>query len=210
MQPLRIDADGTCVFTTDQVDDYGDPCLYGFEKFVVIESRNLNTTLDYNFSVSRDWRPIHRYNRLARFKFTLLNLIGERTNIPQHVLILVKTFLNSQSKNIWNETRKILKHYKQQKYYNQIPAILTQIGFKRLFQQLTASKIYDIENDFKALVQRFNEIKKIHKRVYFPNLRFIVFKLLELHSIFPQYEIPFIRTKRKSKVLLDLWNKMIQ
>ena len=209
MHPIRIEPNGTFVFTTDQVDDYGDPSLYGYTDFIVIQSRNLNTSLDYNFSISRDWRRIHRYNRQARFRFTLLNILGERTNIPDQVLSLVKTFLKPNSKSLWNDTRKILKHYNQQKYYNQISAILTQIGFKRLFPQITASKINDLENDFKALVQRFNNIKKNHKRIYFPNIRFIVLKLLELHSIFPQYEIPFIRTKRKKKVLLDLWNKML-
>lgn len=203
MHPIRYDGD-TAIFTTDQVDDYGEPFLFGFENYLVVESREVNLSMDYNFEQSRFWKRVHRYNRVARFKFTLLNLLGERTNIPMQVLAVVKTYLR-KSTNPWNDTRKILKHFKFRKYYDQIPAILKQIGYERFFPEITKSKIDAIINDFKTLVCRYEQVKQMFKRNYFPNLRYIALKLLKLHSIKSMYTIPFIRTKRKNKILESIW-----
>lgn len=207
MHPLRFDGD-VPIFTTEQVEDYGEPFLYGYENYLVVESRGLNLSMDYNFEQSRYWKPIHRYNRVARFRFTLLNLLGERTNIPIQVLGVVKTYLQN-SKNLWNDTRKILKHFKFRKYYDQIPAILRQIGYERFFPQITKTQIENIVNDFKTLVYRYDQIKESFHRNYFPNLRYIALKLLKLHSIESQFIIPFIRTKRKNKILESIWDRLI-
>lgn len=208
MLPSRIDPDGTNVFTSDQVDDYGDPCLYGYTKYIVIESRNLHYVTDYHFEQERLWVPVHRYDRVARFKHTLLTLLGEKNNIPTQVLAVVKTFLKDD-KDIWNDTRRILKHYKFSKFYNQIPSILRLIGYPRCFPQITANKLEDILNDFKIFVSKYDQLKQKFKRNYFPNLRYIALKLLELHSIKSIYNIPFIRTKRKNKVLNMIWDTVI-
>jgi Poxvirus Late Transcription Factor VLTF3 like len=207
MHPIRME-DDVAVFSTDQVADYGEPCLYGYEKYIVVESRGLNLTMDYSFEQSRVWKAVHRYDRVARFKYTLLNLLGERTNIPRQVLAIVKTYLH-KSTNPWNDTRKILKHYKFRKYYDQIPSILRQIGYDRFFPLIHKSKIEAIVNDFKTLVYRYDQIKQSFKRIYFPNLRYIALKLLKFHSIESQYKIPFIRTKRKNKILESIWNSLI-
>jgi hypothetical protein len=204
MHPIRMEGE-VAVFTTEQINNYGLPHLYGYENYIVVESRGLNLAIDYPFELSRQWKSIHRYDRVARFKFTLLNLLGERTNIPVQVLNLVKAYLQN-SKNLWNDTRRILKHYKLRKYYNQIPAILLQVGYERVFPMIHKSKIDAIINDFKMLVCRYDQIKHTLNRNYFPNLRYIALKLLEYHSIQPFLKIPFIRTKRKCKILETIWD----
>jgi hypothetical protein len=210
MKPIRIDLDDVPIFSSDDVYDYGLPELYGYETYRVEESRSLNLSTDFKFLQSRDWYTIHRYNRDARFKTTLLTLLGERSNIPAHVISMVKSFLKPDSKTIWNDTRAILKHFKQQKYYDHIPAIIKSILKIRLFKPLTGDEIESILFDFKAFVTRFNKSKHLYNRKYFPNIRFIVFKLLELHSIHPSYPIPFVRTVRKNKLLNTLWNSLLK
>ena len=46
-------------------------------------------------------------------------------------------------------------------------------------------------------------------RVYFPSLRFIAFKLLQLHGIEFKYKIPFVRTPRKLKAMEQIWDLLI-
>jgi len=209
MNPFKIDPDGVPVFSSRDVDDYGSPEYFGYEIYRVVESRDLNIGFDYKFENERQWKEIHRYNREARFKVTLLNLLGERGNIPEHVLTLVKQFLKPESTCLWNDIRKILKHYKLRKYYDQIPLILTKLGYKRMFPQLTSEQLLSISQDFNALVSRYERIKHLYNRKYFPNIRFITLKLLELHSIFPQYFVPQVRTFRKNKILSQLWDDLI-
>lgn len=209
MNPIRYDPDGVPLFSSTDVYDYGLPETWGFETYRVIESRDVVFGSDYKLNQSRDWTKIHRYNREARFRTTLLNLLGERTNIPNHVVLMVKCYLKQESKNLWNDTRSILKHFKMRKYYDSIPAIIKTVMNKRLFEPLTFDAIEAIINDFKALVQKYEKIKHDFKRKYFPNIRFIVLKLLELHSVKPLYKIPFVRTTRKNKLLSKLWDSLL-
>ena len=209
MKPIRIDQDGVFVFSSADIDDYGMPELYGYQVYRVVESREVCLATDYKFEVARDWQRIHRYNREARFKTTLLNILGERTNIPQMVLSMVRCYLKPDSKTLWNDTRAILKHYKMRKYYDSIPAIIKSILNIRLFPSLTGDQLNAIYDDFKALVSRYDNQKHQFNRKYFPNIRFIVLKLLDFHSIHPTYPVPFIRTVRKDKLLNSLWDSLL-
>jgi hypothetical protein len=206
MKPFRIDPDGIPLFTNLQIDDYGMPELWGYYKYHVIESREGVFVSDYKMEQERYIQKTHRYSREARFKVCLLNLLGERGRIPEMVITMVKTSLNPGSNDKWNDTRRILKHYKQRRYYDNIPLILRMLKYERLFKPITSEKFEELINDYKCLSTRFESIKT--GRRYFPNIRYVVFKLLELHDINPNYPIPFARTSRKLKSLNELWSNL--
>lgn len=207
MKPFRVDFDGVPLFTNLQIDDYGMPEFWGYEVYRVIESRESIFVSDYKMEQERYLQKKHRYNREARFKVCLLNLLGERGKIPEMVLSMVRSSLKPESLDKWNDTRRILKHYKQRKYYDNIPTILRLLKYERLFQPINSEKLQEIMNDYRFLSQRFETIKKTR---YFPNIRFMVFKLLEHHQIKPNYPIPFARTHRKLKSLNQIWNDLTQ
>jgi len=207
MKPVRIDDDGVPVFTNVQVDDYGFPEHWGYEKYRIMESREGNFVSDYKMEQERYIQKTHRYSREARFKVCLLNLLGERGKIPDMVLTMVKSALNPLSTDKWNDTRRILKHYKQRRYYDNIPIILRMLKYERLFKPITSEKFEELINDYRCLSTRFESIKT--GRRYFPNIRFVVFKLLELHGINPNYPIPFARTNRKLKSLHQVWESLL-
>ncbi len=208
MKPLRYE-DDVAVFSSIDIDDYGMPELYGFTNYIVVESREANLVTDYKMEHTYDLIPIHRYSRLARFKTTLLRLVGEKTNIPDHIIKACRIYLKPDSKDLWNDTRKILKCFKWSKYYDYIPAILCKLNLCRMLK-ISANKIEEIINDFKLLVQKFNQTKHLYKRRYFPNIRFIVLKLLEYHGCLHDYPIPFARTERKLISLTNLWEDLIK
>jgi hypothetical protein len=209
MKPVRYDND-IPVFSTRDIDDYGFPEIYGYTKYLVIESRELNAVTEYKMEHEYDLRPIHRYSRLARFKSTLFQLLGERGHIPPIAFNAVKTYLKPDSKNKWEDARKLLKHFNQRKCYDRIPIILSKLGYGRSFPSLTSDQIIYIINDFCALSDTFERTKHKYSRRYFPNIRYIVLKLLELHGITSNYPLPFVRTDRKRLSLDTLWDQLVK
>ncbi len=197
------------MFTNIQIDDYGLPEHWGYEEYRVVESREAVFVTDYKLEQERYFQKIHRYSRLARFKVCLYNILGERGKIPKHVMSMVKTYLKPNSMDKWNDTRRLLKHFKQRKYYDQIPIILRSLSYGRSFPALTSEQFEGIITDFNCLSDRFDRIKDKHDRKYFPNIRFIVLKLLELHGVKPNYPVPLVRTSRKMKSLQSLWESLL-
>jgi len=207
MKPIRYEKD-VPVFTTRDIDDYGFPELYGYSNYQVIESRDLVLVTDFKMEQELDFRPIHRYSRLARFKKTLLNILGENGRVPDQVLTVVKTFIDPLSTDKWNDVRRILKHYKQRRYYDNIPFIVKNIQMGACFPQLNSEQIQQIIRDFQTLSDHYERVKHTFKRRYFPNIRFVTLKLLELHGIKPVYNVPLVRTTRKRKALSTLWTQL--
>ena len=209
MNPFKTDPDGVPVFSTNDIDDYGVPELYGFETYRVVDSRDKDFVSDFDMEHQYDLRPIHRYDRIARFKTTLLCIIGERGRVPDHVIAMVKTYIKPDCDDPWNSCRRILKHYKQRLYYDRIPFILVALGYGKGFEISNGWQIEEIINKFKLLSDKFDRTKHLYKRRYFPNMRFIVLKLLESEGVSSQYDVPVTRTRRKNVSLTKLWNDLV-
>ena len=209
MQPFKIDSDGVPCFTTNDIDDYGFPELYGYETYRVIDSRDKPMVTDFKMEHQYDLRPIHRYDRIARFKSTLFNIIGERGTVPDHIITMVSQYIGTTA-DPWNDCRRILKHYKQRIYYNRIPYIINRLKLGSGYKVIGSTVIDEMINKFKSISDKFERTKLELKRRYFPNIRFIVLKLLEHFNIATDYLVPLVRTARKNKSLNLLWNELIK
>lgn len=206
MQPIRYE-NTTAVFTRDQVDNFGMPCHHGYDDYIVLDRREADMVIDWKMEIERFFTPIHRYNRMARFKSTLLNILGEKGNVPEQIVQIVKHYWTDTS-DPWNTVRRILKSMKQQRYYVSISYILRRVGYPRPVPTLTSSEIEGILNDYKTVNDRFQRYKKHYNRSYFPNMRFIVLKILEIRGYTPIYKIPLARTQRKLHALQKLWDDL--
>jgi hypothetical protein len=206
MNPIRYE-DGTAVFTKSQVDNYGMPYYFGYDDYIVLDNGEPEYLLDWKAMAERDYRPIHRYSRIARFKTVLLNILGDRSNVPDQIITIVKTYLG-QSNDPWNDTRRILKSMKQQRYYNSISTILQRAGYARNLPRLSSKEIEGIMNDYMLVNDRFQKHKHNYNRKYFPNMKFVVLKILAIRGYKPKYKIPLARTERKLMALEQLWNDL--
>lgn len=203
MLPFHYREDGTPVFTQDQLHDYGLPSDYGFKYYDVIESPQFVSEFNPH---ARCWgRPIHRYNRRSRFYNTLLQLLGDRGTVPEHVLTLVKAYLKPDE-DPWNGTRRILKHFKFRIYYNRIPYIVKQLKNQNSTQKIKSDQYYNIMEEFGTFCFWFETHKRELNRKYFPNMRFLALKLALKHGIQFNYTIPLTRTSRKEKELEHIWD----
>ena len=163
------------------------PEMYGYKEEVEAKSK---------------CRPIHRYNRLERFKHTLDQLLGCKGNVGDDIMKL----MDGVDVN-WESIRQVLKQYKKPKLYNQIPLIIRKLGKGNCieFENFHESYIC-ILKEFNRIHYKFNSRDYERKR-YFPNLRFVALKLIEKYGGKFLIDIPFIRTKRKFKILEKIINE---
>lgn len=86
-QPHHRLPDGTAVFTTDQIDWWGQPEEWGFPTNYIVIDGQPDYASDWTYEQSLDTqRRIHRYSRSERFRFILNQLIGQGPSVPANVL----------------------------------------------------------------------------------------------------------------------------
>src|SRR6478735_2234845 len=133
MKPCKIEDDGTPVFTTLQIENFGLPDYYGYHVYLVIEQRDSQIfCTDFQMEQELEIKKIHRYDRYERFK---------------NILDQIKIFS-------W----------------------------------------------------KFDQQKESLNRKYFPNMRYVALKLIQLNNVQLNYQAPFTRTKRIGQELDIIWN----
>ncbi len=124
---------------------------------------------------------VHRYSRIDRFKFTVLQLLGFNGAVPKKVIETVQLeigkYVKSNSK-IWNTIRKILKENGYRKYYNRIPKIISIVaGFQ--IEGVSKANMDSLFKKFQKMSFDFNnELRQKWNRSYFPNLRYIALRMI--------------------------------
>ena len=213
VQPIRME-NGIPFYTSQQVNLFGLPHHWGVQQYQIIElyDDGRPPVTDYDMEQERrgSLRPIHHYNRVERFESILYQLIGCRGIIPPSVIkIIQESQIDRHPDRIWDSVRNILKKHKLSVYYNRIPIILDQLGFDRKIKWGDRNAlVLELVNEFKKISAKFEELKPLLERTYFPNLRYVAFKLLKEYGAEFQYRIPFLRTPRKEKVMDDLWEML--
>lgn len=202
--------DNVPVFSSNMVELYGEPDLYGYQDYYVIETSESSKPFqyDYNDSAVTNSRPIHRYKRIERFTFTLGYLVGLKGSIPDKVIFACSK-VNKNPETIWYDIKKILKQNHWNIYYNRISLIINHLGLK-VTNNMSNTIFYEIINEFKYLNTKFEQGKKKKwNRRYFLNLKFVALKLLQQYNVTFNISIPLIKTKRKLVVLNELWNDIL-
>ncbi len=206
MQPCSFEQDGTPVFSTSQIEDFGLPDYYGYHVYLIIQDRASQIfTTDYQLETEYDLKKIHRYDRFERFKNTLLQLMGERGKVPVKILEYIDNQLPDYKTDLWNRIREILKKMGKRMYYNRIPTIIRYCTKQRICI-FTYDQYISILEDFKKFSFQFDQQRESLGRTYFPNIRYIALKLLQLYGIELFYQAPFTRTKRIGQELDIIWN----
>jgi hypothetical protein len=209
-QPVRVEF-GIPFYTSQQISIFGLPHLFGVDQYQIIELQEDShpPVTDYDMEQERrgSLRPIHHYSRVERFEQILYQLVGCRGVVPRVIVLHIQSVgFDQHPDRVWDSVRAILKKNNWSQYYNRIPIILDQLGFERKidFGDNNAF-VLNLVNEFRKISCRFEELKPQLVRSYFPNLRYVAFKLLQEHGAVFQYKIPFLRTPRKEKMMDELW-----
>lgn len=204
MNPIKYEG-STAVFTSEQIELFGHPNLYGYYDILVLEVGK-QYVMDYKlFHSQYEIKKIHHYNQDARFYTLCKHLLGGGKISKWKLQDIIYHVQKHKCKN-WYDTKKVLKKLGLRIYYNRIPYIL----YKAQKIQITSSKSHyrldEIMKHYEKIKQNFLYLKNFFKRSYFPNMRYIALKLFKMYQIPLAYEIPFALTKQKYQELEDIWN----
>jgi len=201
MKPYKIE-NGIPYFYTSQIDDYGFPEYFGYERYLVVNDNECRFVTDWKMEQERRQRPIHRYNRVARFTFVLAQLLGLKGSIPFDEMKKIRELTTDCS---WTSIHKILKELKLRHLYNRIPQILKNLNAPPAIDfECTNGSFREMINDFRILQNEWTKQK--NNRKYFPSLRFIALKMLEERGAIIADDIQFMKTKKKQANLENLWD----
>ena len=107
---------------------------------------------------------------------------------------------------IWDIIRKYIRKKKYSTYYNRIPSILSMFGIRGPI--LNNDTFQKIIIDFNDISDAFDSFKHLLDITYFPDIRYIILRLLDKHNVKIPYKIPFINTKRKILQLDNTYKKL--
>lgn len=194
------------VFESNQVDIWGLPHLYGYQDYIVVESRCYEGQFVTDFKQEQEMfgnaRPIHRYCRYERFRGIVKELLGMKP-VPDQVIDACYE-LNPWEENLWNKIRAILKKNGWRRFYNRIPWIINELGLN-IYVDVNINELFDyMMKKFLIMQEKF---KLYYEEKYFPNLRFIALKLI-LEKVDVLIDLPLLQTKRKILSLEIIWNKI--
>lgn len=195
MKAIRFE-NNVPVYLKSTIDIYGFPDYYGITDYLVVADTESPMVSDYQFEQDRRTRPIHRYCRVERFTYTLSQILGLRCVVPDRVMYIVDQCFT------FDDIRKVLKKNGFQKYYNSIPSIMIKLGLPPPIKIAMTNELFHL------MVDEFKKIQALYDatlftRKYFPSLRYIAVKILLMNGA--EVDIVPIRTKRKLKVLEELW-----
>ncbi len=208
-----MDPWGVPVFRKQDVDLFGLPSYYGYEDYIVV------STYEDECPFVLDWvgeqerrgvlRPVHRYSRVERFISVVYQLLGERGDVPDIVLDVVRHWgFDLDPALAWNSVRFVLKQYSWARYYNRIPSILARLGYRP--EKFQYWRVENVIERFRCMSFKFDSIKgTLPSRSYFPNLRYVALRMLEEEGVVFRYDIPKIRTKKKIKVMETVYELIV-
>ena len=127
-----------------------------------------------------------------------------RGKVKQEIVEECELF-DFDEKDIWEVIRGYLKKMGLKRYYNRIPSIIWRMGYDVL-DGYSWTKYLSILDDFEKMHKKFVKGAGL---VYFPNLRFICFKLMEKYGIRYRFYVPMIRTFRKRARLDELCEELL-
>lgn len=132
-------------------------------------------------------------------------LIGMRGKVSQDVVDECEWLLDFDGGNVWDVVRGYLKQNGLRCYYNRIPQIIFRLGYKVL-EGYSVEKYWCMLEDFEKMHLKFDAMEKEDGVVYFPNLRYICFRLMEKYGVRYTFKVPMVRTMRKKPRLDTLWD----
>jgi len=210
-KPIRMEGD-LAVFSSGQLDLYGDPDLDLYPQYIVIEGSPIYMQ-SYAEVSQAVLKKVHHYDRQARFKSALKHVLGQ-SNIKskdiEPIIAIVSAYVRKDDPDRYENTLKILKHYKAPHLYKHVPAILHMAGKDKLYDQpQNMSAIFEaVLTDFINFQHKFYESAEMRSgRVYFPHMKYLAIRFLEKRGV--HLNIPKLKTKRKIKAYDELFNKLV-
>lgn len=209
--PIRFEGD-LPVFTTEQLECFGDPDEKEYPRFMVVEGPPIYQTGFVEIQQSY-LKKIHHYDRRGRFRLQLQKILGCSSISKKRlgpILTLVEMYVPNDDPNRYERVLQILNGYNGKKFIPYIPTILRMAGKVPLLNVECPSEMLELlMDDFKYFEINFFQAQDIRKeRKYMLNMKYLAYKLLQRRGV--EITFPLLRTKRRIKVLDDIFDQVIK
>lgn len=215
------------VFTSSQV-AWCDPDHYGFHRYEVVEDDEAAHPLALSYADERYYaanhRPVHRYSRPYRLRWTLCHVIGHLGKFPGILEGWLRDRLETSgrpevigTRNAYEWVRTQLRSPAArsrfgrgwpQRMYRSIPLIVRELGGPRW--TVTPDQFAAVVEDALQLHRTFDALRRADKlgRQRFPKMQYVLLRLLDRHGVAPPYRVLWARTCIKRRQLGRLLHRL--
>lgn len=197
------------VFTSSQL-EWAQPEVFGFDRYQVIEDNVAAHPLVLSYDDEQYYwgnhRPIHRYSRPYRLRWTLGHILGWSGKLEKEVEERLRQRLTQTPDVIFGRkafewVRAQLKKDRLTQLYMSIPYIVHRLGGPRWRVSFDVyEKVY---GDALKLHHTFQQLfhQKLIRRQRFPKMQYVLLRLLDAHGVVPPYRVLWARTVIKRRQL---------
>lgn len=207
---LYTDDHGIPTFSRSQI-DLCDPTMFGFHEYDVVEDAWSAHPLVPSYEQELDWkrnhRPIHRYDRSYRIRWTLAHIVGLAGTVPPALLEGLSKCIRTEdlmSRRIYECVRHWLKRGRHSRFYMAIPLIIRQLGGP--CWRISTEQYRIVLHEAVVLHRLFDAFKQQSRgnagcRKRFPKIHFVLLRLLDRHGVWAPYKMVWARTLIKTHQL---------
>jgi len=182
--------------------EHGEPDVYGVWKYFVREDKTFVCDWRQIVDLERE-RPVHRYCRFERFEAILHHLCGGGWVAEEIVEEVMEQVEDWDESRVWLNVQKCLRGMGMRRHYNRIPYILGQMGLGEVMNRKPCGLVLE---KFSQMSQKFDRIKHGLTRIYFPCLRYVAIRLLDMYGADFRIFVPIVKTPCKVAVMSEIFN----
>lgn len=218
-RPHHYDEDAVPVFTSSQL-AWAAPELFGWQEYRVVEDRETAHpwALDYHqeqYYKTSGTRPIHRYSREARLRWTLWRLLGWAGRLDDEVETRLRAEPGWSSllytRNAYYWVHQHLKRWRRPDLYASIPLLIRRLGgpgWLASHAQVTwvLERATYLHHTFNWLRRR----EELVTRERFPKMVFVCLRLLQEVGAASPYKMLGARgayKRRELQACLQAWTR---
>lgn len=207
--PTAENPDPLPVFTSSQV-AWCDPECYGWTQYEVVEDEATAHPFCLSYDDERYYRanhrPVHRYSRPYRLRWTLAHVVGHVGKLPDELHRRLKEEVARhphviEGRGAYEWVRHRLKAEGASQLYLSIPMIVRVLGGPRW--KVSERQYGSVLADALALHKTFDALARSGRLVRrrFPKMQFVLLRLLDRHGVAPPYRVLWARTSIKRRQL---------
>lgn len=205
---------GHPTFSRSQIDQCA-PEVFGFQFYDVVEDAEAAHPLVLSYDDEQyyraNYRPIHRYSRSYRLRWTLAHVVGHVGQAPSSILqhlheLVQKEPLKIHGRGAHDFVRTALKAiHGGSRYYLSIPWLIKRLGGpKWVLSDATYMQILQVADTLHRAFDRLRQQGVLSSRKRFPKMEYVLLKIIDAHGVPPPYKVPWARTSIKRRQLATL------
>lgn len=198
--PVRLE-NNIPTYSSSDIELYGLPDYYGIWQYMVIETRETSWPLVHDYAPIMSG-PRHLYDRIERFD-TIVRYLCGGGKVPEHVVEFIEDNLwDNNPQTMFTSVQALLRKKKWGRFTNRIPTILENFGYRPvIIRPRGGILVSDVLLKFREMSLKFDQQPKTPEWKYFPNMRYVALRLLQMNGVTFNYTLPLIKTASKVAVL---------